>query len=146
VFARLAANTSNATNTLNFTIDGTFMNSTILQTNQFDRFHEQLFRSPTLPDGSHRLVITLTTTSGDGFLDYMIYEASPNSPMALSSRLLVLDTSEYLAYSQGWNTGVALRPGLTETAVSLNDTVKGAADLGATVTFNFTGVSCVSHS
>jgi hypothetical protein len=139
VFARVAANGNNATNLFNFVIDGTILDSEIVQTNQFERFHEKVYTSPTLADGPHNMVITLTTTSGDVFLDYMIYEVSPNTPIGSSSRLLVLDTNGQLTYSQGWNSGVVLRPGLEKGAVSLNDTVQGAADLGATVAFNFTG-------
>ncbi|KAJ7274687.1 hypothetical protein C8J57DRAFT_1312485 [Mycena rebaudengoi] len=145
VFARVAANRNNATNLLNFVIDGTILGSEILQTNQFERFHENVYTSPTLADGPHNMVITLTTTSGDVFLDYMIYEVSPNTPIGSSSRLLVLDTNEQLAYSRGWNSGVVLRPGLEKGAVSLNDTVQGAVDMGATVAFNFTGTGFEVH-
>ncbi|KAJ7236683.1 hypothetical protein C8J57DRAFT_1247669 [Mycena rebaudengoi] len=46
------------------------------------------------------------------------------------------------SYSQGWSTGITgLRSGLFETAISLNNSVEGAADLGATVALNFTGSS-----
>lgn len=147
VFARVAANRNNATNLLNFVIDGTILDSEILQTNQFERFHEKVYTSPTLADGPHNMVITLNTTSGDVFLDYMIYEVSPNTPIGSSSRLLVLNTNEQLAYSLGWNSGVVLKPGLEKGAVSLNDTVQGAADLGATVALNFTGAYrfCLIH-
>ncbi|KAJ7256328.1 hypothetical protein C8J57DRAFT_563750 [Mycena rebaudengoi] len=145
VFARVAANRNNATNLLNFVIDGTILGLEILQTNQFERFHEKVYTSPTLADGPHNMVITLTTTSGDIFLDYMIYEVSPNTPIGSSSRLLVLDTNEQLAYSRGWNSGVVLRPGLEKGAVSLNDTVQGAVDMGATVAFNFTGTGFEVH-
>ncbi|KAJ7681692.1 hypothetical protein B0H17DRAFT_1138290 [Mycena rosella] len=77
----------------------------------------------------------------DVFLDYLIYEASQNATLdpSSSARLLVLNTSSQLAYSQGWSTGITLRPGLVETAISLNNSVEGAADLGATVALNFTG-------
>ncbi|KAJ7849578.1 hypothetical protein B0H13DRAFT_2088448 [Mycena leptocephala] len=145
VFARVAANRNNATNLLNFVIDGTILDSEILQTNQFERFHEKVYTSPTLADGPHNMVITLNTTSGDVFLDYMIYEVSPNTPIGSSSRLLVLNTNEQLAYSLGWNSGVVLKPGLEKGAVSLNDTVQGAADLGATVALNFTGTGFEVH-
>lgn len=99
-------------------------------------------------EGSHTLVVTLTNiTSKDVFLDYLIYEASQNSTLDSSSRLLVLNTSPYLAYSQGWSPGiVGLRPGLIEPAVSLNNSVAGAADLGATVAFNFTGAYSSHHA
>lgn len=95
-------------------------------------------------DGSHTLDITLTNiSSSDVFLDYLIYEASQNSTLETSSRLLILDTSPNLAYSGGWNPGiVGLRSGLVKNAVSLNDSVEGAADLGATVALNFTGACC----
>ncbi|KAF8124626.1 hypothetical protein K438DRAFT_2002609 [Mycena galopus ATCC 62051] len=68
VFARVAADTNNATTVLNFVIGGT------IET-----------------DSLHNMVITLTTTSGDVFLDYTIYEGSPNTPIGSSSRLLVFD-------------------------------------------------------
>ncbi|KAJ7115172.1 hypothetical protein C8R44DRAFT_983990 [Mycena epipterygia] len=141
VFSRIGANPQNTTTTLSFAIDNAFVNSTIVKTDQFEHFHKLLFRSPTLMERSHTLVIKLTNiTSKDVFLDYLIYEASQNSTLDSSSRLLILDTSPYLAYSQGWSPGiVGLRPGLIEPAVSLNNSVAGAADLGPTVAFNFTG-------
>ncbi|KAJ7115293.1 hypothetical protein C8R44DRAFT_928318 [Mycena epipterygia] len=132
VFSRIGANPQNTTTTLGFTIDNAFVNSMIVKTDQFEHFHQLLFRSPTLMEGSHTLVVTLTNiTSKDVFFDYLIYEASQNSTLDSSSRLLVLNTSPYLAYSQGWSPGIP--------AVSLNNSVAGAADLGATVAFNFTG-------
>jgi hypothetical protein len=75
-------------------------------------------------------------------LDYLIYEASQNATLdpSSSARLLVLNTSPQLAYSQGWSTVITgLRSGLVEAAISLNNSVEGAADLGATVALNFTG-------
>jgi hypothetical protein len=74
-------------------------------------------------------------------LDYLIYEASQNATLdpSSSARLLVLNTSPQLAYSQGWSAGITLRLGLVEAAISLNNSVEGAADLGATVALNFTG-------
>jgi hypothetical protein len=77
-------------------------------------------------------------------LDYLIYEASQNATLdpSSSAQLLVLNTSPQLAYSQGWSTGITgLRSGLFETAISLNNSVEGAVDLGATVALNFTGES-----
>ncbi|KAJ7135722.1 hypothetical protein C8R44DRAFT_869433 [Mycena epipterygia] len=143
VFSRIGANLQNTTTTLSFAIDNAFVNSTIVKTDQFEHFHQLLFHSPPLMEGSHTLVVTLTNiTSKDVFLDYLIYEASQNSTLDSSSRLLILNTSPYLAYSQGWSPGiVGLRPGLIEPAVSLNNSVAGAADLGATVAFNFTGTA-----
>ncbi|KAJ7137057.1 hypothetical protein C8R44DRAFT_608380 [Mycena epipterygia] len=138
VFSRIAANPNKTTTTLSFMIDDRFLNTTVIQTDQNEHFHQELFSSPTLPDGSHTLDITLTNiTSNDVFLDYFIYEASQNSTLATSPRLLVLNTSPHLAYSQGWSSGIVLRPGLAESAVSLNSSVQGAADVGATLAFNF---------
>ncbi|KAJ6522354.1 hypothetical protein DFH09DRAFT_1047527 [Mycena vulgaris] len=145
VFCRTAANPNNTTTTFNFVIDHQFVNSTVVQADRFEPFHEKMFSSPPLADGPHTLDITLTNiTSPDIFLDYLIYEASPNSTLNRGGRLLVLDTSPYLAYSQGWSPGiVGLRPGLLESVVSLNNSVSGAADMGATVAFNFT-VTCIA--
>lgn len=146
VFSRIAANANNATTILTFTIDDHLVNSTAVISDENEHFHHRLFSSPTLADGSHTLEITLTNrTSSDVFLDYLIYEASENSPLDSSARLLILNTSPYLAYSQGWSSGIGegLRPGLVETAVSLNNSVEGAADLGAIVAFNFTGAYCL---
>ncbi|KAJ7182435.1 hypothetical protein C8R43DRAFT_5652 [Mycena crocata] len=140
LFARVGANSNNATTTLTVAIDDTFVNSTVLTTAHFERFHEPLFTSPTLKQGTHTFTLTLSNvTSSDLCLDYLIYEATPNSVMSSASRLLVLNTNPQLAYSQGWDSGVILRPGLTQSAVSLNTSVERAADLGATVAFNFTG-------
>ncbi|KAJ6535371.1 hypothetical protein DFH09DRAFT_1284006 [Mycena vulgaris] len=143
VFYRSAANPNNTTTTFNFVIDHQFVNSTVVQADRFEHFHEKMFSSPPLAEGPHTLDITLTNiTSPDIFLDYLIYEASPNSTLDGGGRLLVLDTSPYLAYSQGWSPGiVGLRPGLLESVVSLNNSVEGAADMGATVAFNFTGIA-----
>ncbi|KAJ7453801.1 hypothetical protein FB451DRAFT_665272 [Mycena latifolia] len=139
VFSMVGRN-PNVTTTLSFAIDGKFVNSTAVQADSEEHFHRRLFSSPTLEDGSHTLEITLSDiTSSDVFLDYLIYEASPNCPLSDSVRLLALDTSPHLSYSQGWSAGVTLRPGLVEGAVSLNDSVESAQELGATVALNFTG-------
>ncbi|KAJ7453846.1 hypothetical protein FB451DRAFT_1519302 [Mycena latifolia] len=140
VFSMVGRN-PNVTTTLSFAIDGEFVNSTAVQADGDEHFHHKLFGSPALQDGSHTLEITLTNvTSRDVFLDYLIYEASPNSSLNDGVRLLVLNTSPYLAYSQGWSPGlVGLRPGLIEPAISLNNSVEGAADLGATMALTFTG-------
>ncbi|KAJ7745091.1 hypothetical protein B0H16DRAFT_1856640 [Mycena metata] len=144
VFARIAA--GNATTTINWAIDDMFSNSTVVQGKPFERFHEQLFSSPSLRDGQHTFVITLTDiTSSDVCLDYMIYEASPTSNLGAAARLLALETSPQLTYSEGWNSGVILRPELALGAVSLNDSVKCAADLGGTVAFSFTGSGFEVH-
>ncbi|KAJ7453800.1 hypothetical protein FB451DRAFT_1100158 [Mycena latifolia] len=141
VFGRIAPNTKNTTTTLSFAIDAKFSNSITIYADPFAHFHHKLFGSSTLDDGPHTLEITLTNvTSSDVFLDYLIYEASPNTSLNDGVRLLVLSTSPYLAYSQGWNPKISLKSGLTETAVSLNNSVEGAAELGATVALNFTGI------
>ncbi|KAJ6517831.1 hypothetical protein DFH09DRAFT_1332039 [Mycena vulgaris] len=148
VFVRIAAKSSNKTTTVSFAIDHQFVNSTVVQADRFVHFHHQkVFSSSPLADGPHTLDITLANiTSTDIFLDYLIYEASPNSTLDTGARLLVLDTSPYLAYSQGWSpTLLGLRSGLTESAVSLNNSVAGAADIGATVAFNFTGIGFEVH-
>ncbi|KAJ6535337.1 hypothetical protein DFH09DRAFT_1404384 [Mycena vulgaris] len=132
VFVRIAVNPSNMTTNISFAIDHQFV--------KLDGGPGRSFLS-IVTTRPHTLDITLTNiTSPDIFLDYLIYEASPNSTLDRGARLLVLDTSPYLAYSQGWSPGiVGLRPGLFESAVSLNNSVAGAADIGATVAFNFTG-------
>ncbi|KAJ6535385.1 hypothetical protein DFH09DRAFT_1369614 [Mycena vulgaris] len=147
VFVRIAANSSNKTTTVSFAIDHQFVNSTVVQADRFVHFHHKVFSSPPLANGPHTLDITLANiTSRDIFLDYLIYEASPNSTLDTGPRLLVLDTSPYLAYSQGWSpTLPSLRSGLTESAVSLNTSVAGAADIGATVAFNFRGIGFEVH-
>ncbi|KAJ6535399.1 hypothetical protein DFH09DRAFT_1091734 [Mycena vulgaris] len=148
VYVRIAVNSSNKTTIVSFAIDHQFMNSTVVQADRFVHFHHQkMFSSSPLADGPHTLDITLANiTSTDIFLDYLIYEASPNSTLDTGARLLVLDTSPYLAYSQGWSpTLLGLRSGLAESAVSLNNSVAGAADIGATVAFNFTGIGFEVH-
>ncbi|KAJ7136877.1 hypothetical protein C8R44DRAFT_363587 [Mycena epipterygia] len=147
VFARIAPNSRSTTTTLSFAIDDAFVNSTIIKSDAAAHFHHLLFHSPTLIAGPHTLVITLTNmTSSDVFLDYLIYEASQNSTLDSFSRLLVLNTSPYLAYSQGWSSNLGgLKSPLVESAVTLNNSVAGAADLGATVAFNFTGIGFEVH-
>ncbi|KAJ6517814.1 hypothetical protein DFH09DRAFT_1373495 [Mycena vulgaris] len=130
VFVRIAANSSNKTTTVSFAIDHQFVNSTVVQADRFVHFHHKVFSSPPLANGPHTLDITLANiTSRDIFLDYLIYEASTNSTLDTGPRLLVLDTSPYLAYSQGWS------PTLPA----------GAADIGATVAFNFRGIGFEVH-
>lgn len=143
VFGMIGRNSQKPNTTLSFAVDGSFVSSIEIPTDGNEHFHRRFFSSPTLQDGSHKLDIILTdVTSKDVFLDYLIYEASPASTLTESSRLLVLNTSPQLTYSQGWSTHLSgLRSGLLETAVSLNSSVEGAADVGATVAFNFTGAS-----
>ncbi|KAF7366018.1 hypothetical protein MVEN_00477700 [Mycena venus] len=141
VFGLTRNDSTKPTMTLEFAIDGTFHNSTTVQPGQFELFHLKFFESPTLADGRHTLDITIgSINTTDVLLDYLIYEASQNSTLEGSAQILVLNTSPQLAYSQGWSPGITgLRDGLTEQAISLNNSVEGAADLGATVSLNFTG-------
>ncbi|KAJ7123936.1 hypothetical protein C8R43DRAFT_958839 [Mycena crocata] len=141
VFGMIGRNANKSNTTLTFVIDaGAFVNSTVILTDGNEHFHRRFFASPSLVDGSHTLDITLTAVnSRDVFLDYLIYEASPNSTVG-TAQLLILNTNPFLTYSAGWSNGLTgLRPGLVQTAVSLNNSVEGAAQLGATVAFNFTG-------
>ncbi|KAJ7510761.1 hypothetical protein B0H11DRAFT_1845481 [Mycena galericulata] len=146
VFARIAINTQNKSTTIDFVLDSGPVSSVVITSNSTEHFHHKLFASPTLPTGAHTLHITLAEiTSSDVFLDYFIYEACLNSTVDSSARLLISDTSPSLAFSQGWSPGIVLRPGLTESAVSLNTSVAGAADLGATVALDFTGTGIEVH-
>ncbi|KAJ7037603.1 hypothetical protein C8F04DRAFT_1256820 [Mycena alexandri] len=143
VFGLIRANPNKPNTTFDFSMDGVFQNSLIIPTDQSEHFHRRFFASQALEDGRHTLEIAISNISStDVLLDYLIYEASQNATLDLSSsaRLLVLNTSPQLAYSQGWSTGITgLRSGLVEAAISLNNSVEGAADLGATVALNFTG-------
>ncbi|KAJ6600040.1 hypothetical protein DFH09DRAFT_901758 [Mycena vulgaris] len=143
VFGLIRPNSNKPNTTFDFAIDGIFQSSTTIQSDHTGHFHRRFFASPTLVDGRHTVEITTSNiNSTDVLLDYLIYEASQNATLdpSSSARLLVLNTSPQLAYSQGWSTGITgLRPGLVETAISLNNSVEGAADLGATVALNFTG-------
>ncbi|KAF8206837.1 hypothetical protein K438DRAFT_1756184 [Mycena galopus ATCC 62051] len=142
VFGLMRANSAKANTTFGFAIDGDVQIPVTIGTDSAEHFHRKFFESQPLSDGPHSLDITvIDTNSTDVLLDYLIYEASPNSTVEASARLLALNTSPYLAYSQGWSpTITGLRSGLVETAISLNNTVEGAADLGATVALNFTGL------
>ncbi|KAJ6591262.1 hypothetical protein DFH09DRAFT_197385 [Mycena vulgaris] len=142
VFGLIRANSKKPNTTFDFAIDGIFQSSTTIPSDQNEHFHRRFFASPTLVDGRHTVEITISNISStDVLLDYLIYEASQNATLdpSSSARLLVLNTNSQLAYSQGWGTGITPRPGLTETAISLNNSVEGATDLGATVALNFTG-------
>ncbi|KAJ7458263.1 hypothetical protein B0H11DRAFT_1873230 [Mycena galericulata] len=146
VFARIAPNSQNTPTTISFVLDSGPESLVVIAANSTEHFHHQLFASPALPTGAHTLEITLAEiTSNDVFLDYFIYEASLNSTVDSSARLLIPNTSPSLAFSQGWSPGIVLRPDLTKTAVSLNSSVAGAADLGATVALNFTGSGIEVH-
>ncbi|KAJ7653851.1 hypothetical protein B0H17DRAFT_1214512 [Mycena rosella] len=141
VFGLTRADSTKTNMTLEFAIDGSFQKSATIQPHQFETFHLKFFESPTLADGHHTLEITISSiNSTDVLLDYLIYEASQNATLEGSAQILVLNTSPQLTYSQGWSTGITgLRDGLIEQAISLNNSVEGAADLGATVALNFTG-------
>ncbi|KAJ7694747.1 hypothetical protein B0H17DRAFT_1198916 [Mycena rosella] len=141
VFGLTRADSTKTNMTLEFAIDGSFQKSATIQPHQFETFHLKFFESPTLADGHHTLEITISSiNSTDVLLDYLIYEASQNATLEGSAQILVLNTSPQLTYSQGWSTGITgLRGGLIEQAISLNNSVEGAADLGATVALNFTG-------
>ncbi|KAJ7640687.1 hypothetical protein DFH06DRAFT_619916 [Mycena polygramma] len=141
VFGLTRADSSKPNMTLEFAIDGVFQQSATLQPHQFESFHSRFFESSTLGDGQHSLEITIgSINTTNVLLDYLIYEASQNATLDSSAQILVLNTSPQLAYSQGWSTGITgLRSGLIEQAISLNNSVEGAADLGATVALNFTG-------
>ncbi|KAJ7851892.1 hypothetical protein B0H13DRAFT_2084747, partial [Mycena leptocephala] len=143
VFGLILANSNKPNTTFDFSIDGIFQNSNTIPTDQNEHFHRRFFASQALEDGRHTLEITISNISStDVLLDYLIYEASQNATLdpSSSARLLVLNTSPQLAYSQGWSTVITgLRSGLVEAAISLNNSVEGAADLGATVALNFTG-------
>ncbi|KAJ7842520.1 hypothetical protein B0H13DRAFT_2098696 [Mycena leptocephala] len=142
VFGLILANSNKPNTTFDFSIDGIFQNSNTIPTDQNEHFHRRFFASQALEDERHTLEITVSNISStDVLLDYLIYEASQNATLdpSSSARLLVLNTSPQLAYSQGWSAGITLRLGLVEAAISLNNSVEGAADLGATVALNFTG-------
>ncbi|KAJ7607016.1 hypothetical protein B0H17DRAFT_1153993 [Mycena rosella] len=141
VFGLTRADSTKPNMTLEFAIDGSFQKSATIQPHQFETYHLKFFESPTLADGHHTLEITISSiNSTDVLLDYLIYEASQNATLEGSAQILVLNTSPQLTYSQGWSTGITgLRDGLIEQAISLNNSVEGAADLGATVALNFTG-------
>ncbi|KAF7341832.1 hypothetical protein MSAN_02038500 [Mycena sanguinolenta] len=140
------ANSSGPNTTFTFTIDGDAQSSqnATIGTDGFAHFHRKFFQSQTLADGPHTLdILVAATQSTDVLLDYLIYEASQNAALdtSTSARLLVLNTSPQLTYSSGWSPTISgLKSGLVETAISLNNSVAGAVDLGATVALNFTGV------
>ncbi|KAF7341833.1 hypothetical protein MSAN_02038600 [Mycena sanguinolenta] len=146
VFGLMRANSGGANTTFTFTIDGDAQSSqnATIGTDGVEHFHRKFFQSQTLADGPHTLdILVAATQSTDVLLDYLIYEASQNAALDTSTtaRLLVLNTSPQLAYSSGWSPTISgLRSGLVETAISLNSSVAGAVDLGATVALNFTGV------
>ncbi|KAJ6490024.1 hypothetical protein C8R45DRAFT_826608 [Mycena sanguinolenta] len=150
VFGLILTNSSKANTNFTFMIDGdaqSAQNQTIT-TDGAEHFHRKFFQSQTLADGLHTLdILVAGTQSTDVLLDCLIYEASQNATLdtSTSSRLLVLNTSPQLAYSSvGWSPNITLRSGLFETAVSLNNSVAGAVDIGATVALNFTGsFSCI---
>ncbi|KAF7366026.1 hypothetical protein MVEN_00478500 [Mycena venus] len=143
VFGLIRANSNKPNTTFDFAIDGVVQSSKTIPTDQNEHFHRNFFASQALEDGRHTLGITISNiSSSDVLLDYLIYEASQNATLdpSSSARLLALNTYPQLAYSQGWSTGITgLRSGLVETAITLNNSVEGAADLGATVALNFTG-------
>ncbi|KAJ6506841.1 hypothetical protein C8R45DRAFT_970700 [Mycena sanguinolenta] len=146
VFGLMRANASGANTTFTFTIDGDVQSSqnATIGTDGFEHFHRKFFQSQTLADGLHTLdILVAATQSTDVLLDYFIYEPSQDTALntSTSARLLVLNTSPQLAYSSGWSPTISgLRSGLVETAISLNNSVAGAVDLGATVALNFTGL------
>ncbi|KAJ7339024.1 hypothetical protein DFH08DRAFT_1013759 [Mycena albidolilacea] len=143
VFGLIGRNSNKPNTTFDFSIDGVFQNSTIIPSDENEHFHRRFFASQALEDGRHTLEIAISQISSTNvLLDYLIYEASQNATLdpLSSAQLLVLNTNPQLAYSQGWSTGISgLRSGLFETAISLNNSVEGAVDLGATVALNFTG-------
>ncbi|KAJ7860303.1 hypothetical protein B0H13DRAFT_2569623 [Mycena leptocephala] len=137
VFGLIRANSNKPNTTFDFSIDGIFQNSTTIQSDQNEHFRRRFFASQALEDGRHTLEITISNinSTDNATLD-------PSS----SARLLVLNTSPQLAYSQGWSTGITgLRPGLVETAISLNNSVDSQgwstdrllANVGLTTTTNF---------
>ncbi|KAJ6522346.1 hypothetical protein DFH09DRAFT_1097234 [Mycena vulgaris] len=125
VFVRIAANPSNMTTNISFAIDHQFVNSTLAAA---------CARTPHARHHTRKHNLT-------GYIPRLFnLRGIPEFHSRQGGPLLVLGTSPYLAYSQEWSPGiVGLRPGLFESAVSLNNSVAGAADIGAPVAFSFTG-------
>ncbi|KAJ6571145.1 hypothetical protein B0H19DRAFT_936373, partial [Mycena capillaripes] len=79
VYGSVAANAPQAS--LSFTVDNPLTGSYSSPQDGSGQYHEALWSSPTMTDGSHTLVITQTSAQSSGviYLDYLMYDTTSSS-------------------------------------------------------------------